>query len=93
MVRVHRTDGYAIYRYDAPMSNFIRGSGVLELDYRRIRIRDASAVDGDLVLKMHWAEGMRVDGAAGAEPYAHGGFPVPFVRIHDPEREVTLWLP
>ena len=74
------------------MSNFLAGSGALELGDGGIRIRDARASEGELIVKMHWLDGMRVEGAMTVEPYWYERFPLPFIRVLDPGPEVSIAL-
>ena len=49
--------GYDFYRSRRPATRFLVGSGRVEADYSAIRVRGASP--GTVVLRYHWAAGMR----------------------------------
>lgn len=90
MTRVATLGDYEIHRYDVPMSDFLVGTGELQVDYGRIVIRNARPEGGVLVLKMHWFDGFEVEGARGIAPHAVEGLPLPFVRIDEPGPTVEL---
>ena len=87
--RVDARGGFTLYRVARAPSWFLAGTGRLERDGRRLRLRGL-APGGSIVLAYHWAEGLRTSTGQPILRQAAEGDPIGFIRIDDVPAELDV---
>lgn len=89
-LRASSYDKFVLYRVATPGSWFLHGSGRIEREGRRLRLRGLVPADGRVAIKYHWLESLRSDPPRELSPLHAGDDPVAFISIADPPPELVI---
>ncbi len=79
-----------LMKVNRPLSWFIRGGGNVHVALGRVTV--TNAIDGELILKYHWVEGLKGIPEVKMAPVKMQDDPIPFIRILDPPEAFSLQI-
>jgi hypothetical protein len=75
-------------KVNQPLSWFVEGEGKVQVGANRLELRDLKG--NPIVLKYHWVEGLAATPHANILPLKLGDDPIPFIKIVNSPRVLTL---
>lgn len=83
-----RIGGVHLMKVDQPLNWFLKGKGSIEAGFNRIRVSNVAGED--ILLKYHWTKGLVSDPPVTILPEKILDDPIPFIKIIQPPKELTL---
>ncbi len=86
----HQTDSFLIGRILLPSKPAILGECRVRARLNEIRVEDAKAEEGKLILPYHWVPGLTTDKGVALSSIRLLDDPVPFIVVMDPPRDFVI---
>lgn len=87
---IGKIDIFYIFAVNRQPSYYIKGSGEVEADYSTLRLNHIKADNGSIIIKYHWADGLRTIPARAINAISIGPDPDGFIQILDPPESLVV---
>jgi hypothetical protein len=90
MPLMNKIDRFYIFGVNRKPSYYIKGSGEVKADYDALYLTNIKSVDGSIIIKYHWVDGLRTTPERVLRPAYMGLDPYGFIEILDPPDSITV---
>ncbi|MBC8294807.1 MAG: hypothetical protein H8E55_03290, partial [Pelagibacterales bacterium] len=80
-IKFIKIDDFQIYKTNITLGFIIGGTGDIELDFNKIKIKNLEIKNKDIILKYHWHPTLKEKSGLKLEPVYILDMPIPFIKI------------